>query len=166
MQCLLLNTILGHTFLSTNYELRFCREKLTDQLSFFVGRRGNIGGKLRHWIQIQKLHILSTFRWKFAFFRGILEIIKSGMRIMLPKAYFLSLIRSPLEFSSRDRAGIMMSIINVKKLSKSFNDFPRLTQLVCGGARLSGAWRGPSSVLAIASWQYMGSSGSEAPMFS
>lgn len=98
-------------------------------------------------------------------FRGILEIIKSGMRIMLPKAYFLSLIGSPLEFSSRDKAGIMISIINVKKLSKSFNDFPRLTQLIRGGARLLGTWRGPSGVLAIASWWYMGSSGSEAPMY-
>lgn len=85
---------------------------------------------------------------------------------MLPKAYFLCLIRSLLEFSSRDRAGTMTSLINVKKLSKSFNDFPRLGQLVCGGARLSGAWRGPSSVLAIVSWQCLGSSGSEVLIYS
>lgn len=87
-------------------------------------------------------------------FRAILKI-KSGMRICSPRptiwAYYLSLIQSLLELSSRDRAGIMTSIINVKKLSKSFNNFPRLGQLVCGRAWLSGAWRGPSSVLAIVS---------------
>lgn len=141
MQCLLLNTILGHTFWNTSYELRFCREKLIDQLSFLVGRRGNMGGKLQHWVKMQKPHILSKFRWKFAF-QGILEIIKSGMGIMLPKACFLSLIWSLLEFSSRDRAGIMIAIINVKKLSRSFNDFPRLTRLVCGRARPVGSVEG------------------------
>lgn len=71
-------------------------------------------------------------------FRAILEI-KFGMGFISPEAHFLSLIRYSLQFSSRDRAGIMMSIINVKKLSKGFNDFPRLTQLVHGGARLLGA---------------------------
>lgn len=47
----------------------------------------------------------------------------------------------------------MVSIINVTKLSKSFNDFPRLTQLVHGGTRLSGAQRGSSTVLGIVGWQ-------------
>lgn len=54
-----------------------------------------------------------------------------------------------------------MSIINVRKLSKSFNDIPRLSQLVCGGARLSGASRGSRSVLSIMSWQCLHSSGPE-----
>lgn len=58
-------------------------------------------------------------------FSAILEI-KSGVGIMSPEAHFLNLIWYSLRFSSRDRAGIMMSITNVKKLSKTFNDFPRL----------------------------------------
>lgn len=89
-------------------------------------------------------------------FKASLEM-KFSMGIMSPKGHFLSLIQSSIDFSFRGRAGIIMSIINVRKLSKSFNDFPRFTRLVRGGTRLSGAWRGPSSVLGAVSWQGVGS---------
>lgn len=89
------------------------------------------------------------------------------MEIMAPKrTQFLSLVRSSVEFSSRDIAGIIMSIINVRKLSKSFHDFPRFTQLVLGEARLLGAWTGPSSILGMVSCQCMGSRVSEVQIYS
>ena len=165
MQSLLLSKIIGHAFWSTDYDLRFGREKWTDQLSFFVARGANFGWKklaldsdpeAPHFEQIcMKICISGPFwrqnlAWKFC----------------PPKGLFLSLVRPSVEFSSRDIAGIMMSIINVRKLSKSFNDFPRFTQLVLGGARLSGAWRGPSSILGMVSCQCMGSRVSEVQIYS
>lgn len=50
-----------HIFCNTDSEFRFCKGKLIAQLLFFVDRGGNLGGKIQHWIQIEKHCILSKF---------------------------------------------------------------------------------------------------------
>lgn len=54
-----------------------------------------------------------------------------------------------------------MHTITAKKLPGSFNDFPRLSQLVHGGARLLRSWSDPGSVSGTVNWQWAGSSGLE-----
>lgn len=157
MQSLLLSRILGHTFWNTNYEVSQVLQGTVDWPTFILcGQRGKCWRKkpgtgfrsqnTTFWANLdENLHFKSSLETKFS------------MGIMSPKGHFLSLIQSSIDFSFRGRAGIIMSIMNVRKLSKSFNDFPRFTRLVRGGTRLSGAWRGPSSVLGAVSWQGVGS---------
>ena len=157
MQSLLLSRILGHTFWNTNYEVSQVLQGTVDWPTFILcGQRGKCWRKKpgtgfrsknpTFWANLdENLHFKASLEMKFS------------MGIMSPKGHLLSLIQSSIDFSFRGRAGIIMSIINVRKLSKSFNDFPRFTRLVRGGTRLSGAWRGPSSVLGAVSWQGVGS---------
>lgn len=151
MQSLLLSRILGHTFWNTNYELRFCKEQWIDKLSFFVGKGASVGvknpaldsdPKTPHFEQIWMKICISgpCWRWSLAW------------ELCPQKATFWVSFDLQLSFLSEVELGLL-SIINVRKLSKSFNDFPRFTWLVRGRTRLSGAWRDPSIVLGAVSWQ-------------